>query len=213
MGQYQQWLHYQAIDRRLRTQVETLEAELAQLQEHLHILEQQQPEATPLTDNPIVQVLLANLHAHNAPPKSTTRNTNGSTTSLASDLQSSEHGDTISPALLSWGGLPNFGPQEIKEPFPVVEQALPLTSHPEIELLPEDMMAFFDEHAQTDPQIELPWWLRNITISSNNKQGSRPIDQNSIRTNRLVQRWIERWGRQPSTTLKPTEKEEESASE
>jgi hypothetical protein len=204
MGQYQQWLHYQAIDRRLRTQVKTLEAELAQLQEHLHILEQQQPEATPLTDNPIVQALLANLHAHNAPPKSTTTYSNGSTVSSASDLHSSEPGDSISPALLSWGGLPNLRLQAIEEPFPVVEQALPLTNHPEIDLLPEDMMAFFDEHAQTDPQLELPWWVRNITVSSNNEQGSRPVDQNSIRTNRLVQRWIERWGRHPSATFKQT---------
>jgi hypothetical protein len=75
------------------------------------------------------------------------------------------------------------------------------------------MMTFFDEHAQTDPQLELPWWLRNITVSSKNEQGSQPIDQNSIRTNRLVQRWIERWGPHPSDTLKPTGKEEESTYE
>ena len=213
MGQYQQWLHYQAIDRRLQTQVETLEAELAQLKEHLHILEQQQPEATPLTDNPIVQALFAYLHAHDSPPKSTTRNTNGSTISLMPANQTSESRDTISPALLSWGGLPDFQPPEIEEPFPIVEQVLPLTSHPEIELLPEDMMTFFDEYTQTNPQLELPWWLRNITVSSKNEQGSQPIDQNSIRTNRLVRRWIERWGRHASDTLKPTQQEEESACE
>ncbi len=213
MGQFQQWLHYQAIDRHLRTQAETLEAELSQLQEHLHLLEQQQHEAASLTANPIIQALFVYLLAHNLPPESTTRNTIGSTNSLAFDLQSSETGDTISPALLGWGGLPNFGPQEIKEPFPVVGQELPLTNHPEIELLPEDMMAFFDEHAQTDPQLELPWWLSNITVASKDEQGSRPIDQNSIRTNRLVQRWIERWGRKPSATFEPTEKEDESARE
>ncbi len=28
MGQYQQWLHYQEIDRHLRTQLEALEADL-----------------------------------------------------------------------------------------------------------------------------------------------------------------------------------------
>jgi hypothetical protein len=173
MGQYQQWLHYQAIDRRLRTQVATLEEELAQIQLHLALLEQQQ-EVASLTDNPIVQALIANQHIHNVSPKSTDRNTNGSTTSSASDLQSSASGDSISP---------------------------------------EDMMAFFEEHAQTDPQLELPWWLRNIAISSKDKQGNRPIDHHSIRTNRLVQRWIERWGRQSSTTLKPTGEEEEGTRE
>jgi hypothetical protein len=75
------------------------------------------------------------------------------------------------------------------------------------------MMAFFEEHAQTDPQLELPWWLRNIAISSKDKQSNRPIDHHSNRTNRLVQRWIERWGRQSSTTLKPTEEEEEGTRE
>jgi hypothetical protein len=75
------------------------------------------------------------------------------------------------------------------------------------------MMAFFEEHAQTDPQLELPWWLRNIAISSKDKQSNRPIDHHSIRTNRLVQRWIERWGRQSSTTLKPTGEEEEGIRE
>lgn len=213
MGQFQQWLHYQDIDRRLRNRIETLEAELAQLQERLNLFEQEQQERVPLTDNPIIQALAANLNTHNVSPKSTTNYTNGSTTSPMSNLQSPEPGDSISPALLSWGGLPNFGPQEIEEPFPVGEHALPPTNHPEIELLPEDMLAFFDGHALTDPQLELPWWLRNIAISPKDEQGSRPIDYNSIRTNRLVQRWIERWGRQPSNALKPTEKEEEGTRE
>jgi hypothetical protein len=213
MGQYQQWLHYQEIDRRLRTQLETLEAELAQLQEQLHLLEQQLEPATPLADNPIIQVLAAILNDHNVSPNSTTSYSNVSMTSSASDLQSPEPGKSISPELLSWGGLPNFGAQEIAEPFPTVEHTPPPVNHPEIELLPEDMLAFLDEYAQTDPQLELPWWLRNITISSKDEPGKRPIDQHSIRTNRLVQRWIERWGRQPPATLKPTEKQEEGARE
>jgi hypothetical protein len=213
MGQYQQWLHYQEIDRRLRTQVETLEAELAQLQECLDLLEQQQQETAPLIDNPIMQALFANLPAYHVSPKSTAQQVNAQTPYSLSDVQLSEPGDSISPALLSWGGLPNFGLQDIEEPFPPVEQSLPPTNHPEIELLPEDMMAFFDGHAQTDPQLELPWWLRNITISSKDEQRSRPIDQHSIRTNRLVQRWIERWGREPSTSLKLTEHKEEGTHE
>ena len=201
MGQYQQWLHYQDIDRHLRTQLEALEADLAQLQECLYLLEQEQ--LTHLADNPIMQLLAANLNGHGAMPKSTTRNTG----------LSPKPGETISSALLSWGGLPNFGPQELKETFPDAEHALPSASNPELELLPEDMAAFFDERAQTDPQVELPWWLRNITISTSSTQGNRPIDQESIRTNRLVQRWIERWGRQSSTTFKPAEEEGEKVHE
>jgi hypothetical protein len=211
MGQYRQWLHYQAIDRHLRTQLEALQSELSQIEEHLHLLEQQQPDTASLNTNPIVQALSAHLKVHHSPPKSTTKNMHRSTNSLVSDLQSPEPGDTISTALSGWGELPNFRAQAFEEPIPAMEQVQSLTSHPEIELLPEDILAFFDEHSQTDPQLELPWWLRSITVGPKDEQGSRPIDQNSIRTNRLVQRWIERWGRRSSSTLKPPEKEEGSS--
>lgn len=206
MGQYQQWLQYQEIDKRLSTQVEALEAELAQLQECLDLLEQQQQGVVPLTDNPIIQALVAQLSTYHTPFNSNERY-------MHETNNSSAPGDSISPALLSWGGLPNFELFEIKEPFPVDDQASPLVNHPEIELLPEDMSAFFDGHEKTDPQLELPWWLRNITISSKDRQAGRPIDHNSIRTNRLVQRWIERWGRQPSTVLKSIENKEEGSDE
>jgi hypothetical protein len=210
MGQYQQWLHYQEIHKRLGTQVEALEAELAELQECLDRLVEQH-EVVAFTDNPIIQALVAHLLSQPVPPNSNARYTLEINNSPESDL--SDSGDSISPALLSWGGLPDFELYEIQEPFPVDNQLPSFFDHPEIELLPEDMIAFFDELEQTDPQLELPWWLRNITISSKDEQAGRPIDHNSIRTNRLVQRWIERWGRQPSTALKSTENKEEGSGE
>jgi hypothetical protein len=170
MGQYQQWLHYQEIDKRLSAQVEALEAELAQLQECLDQLDQQQ-EVVLLTDNPIIQALVAHLPANLVSPKSNARYVH------------------------------------------VDNQAPPLFNRPELELLPEEMIAFFDEHEQTDPQLELPWWLRNIAVSSKDEQAGQPTDHNSIRTNRLVQRWIERWGRQTSPVLKSTENKEEGSGE
>ena len=201
MGQYQQWLHYQEIDKQLTTQVEAFEAELARLQTCLDDWEQQPPEAVPLTNNPILQALTAHLSFQHLPLESNANYTSDINNSSAS-------GDSLSPALLSWGGLPNFEQFEIKEHSPGDGHEPPFIGHAEIELLPEDMIAFLDGIEHTDPQLELPWWLRNITISSKDKQAGRPIDQNSIRTNRLVQRWIERWGRQPSTVLKSTEKKE-----
>jgi hypothetical protein len=205
MGQYQQWLHYQEINKRLGTQVEALEAELAELQECLDRLGQQH-QVVSLTENPIIQALVVHLPSLLVPPHSNARYT-------LEINDSSESGDSLSPALLSWGGLPNFELYEIKEPLPVDNQSPSFFNRPEIELLPEDMIAFFDEHEQTDPQLELPWWLRKITISSKDEQAGRPIDHYSIRTNRLVQRWIERWGRQPSTATKSTENKEEDSGE
>ena len=210
MGQYQQWLQYQEIHRHLSTQVEALEAELAKLQECLDRLEQQQ-QVAPFTDNPIMQALVAHSATQSIPPNNNVRST--LEINNPSKIGSDKSGDTISPALRTWGGLPNFELYEIKEPFLVDNQSPTLLNHPEIELLPEDMIAFFDEHEQTDPQLDLPWWLRKITVSSKDQQAGRPIDHNSIRTNRLVQRWIERWGRQPSTVLKSTENKEEGSGE
>jgi hypothetical protein len=210
MGQYQQWLHYQEIHRHLSTQVEALEAELASLQECLNRLGQQH-EIASFTDNPIMQALVANL-----PPQPVSPNSNAKftlETHHPAGVGSAGPGDTISPALRSWGGLPNFEYYEIEEPVLADDGTPSFFNHSEIELLPEDMNAFFDAHEQTDPQIVLPWWLRNITVSSKGAQAGQPIDHNSIRTNRLVQRWIERWGRQPSTTLNSTEDKEEDSGE
>ena len=210
MGQYQQWLRYQEIDRRLRAQLEALEAELAQAQNHLSLLEQEQEQSASLADNPLIQALAAQLHRYNAPPKSTTGT---ATTSSPSDMGQAKPEASISPALLNWGGLPNFGPHEIEDYTPGAENASSSVNHPEIELLPEDMLAFFDEHAHTDPRLELPWWLRKITVSSNNAEGARPIDQETMRTNRLVQRWIERWGRHSSAAPVPAEQQGEDSHE
>ncbi len=209
MGQYQQWLQYQEIHRHLSSQVEALEAELAKLQECLDRLGQHH-EVASFSDNPIMHALVAHSSSQHIPPNSnrSTLETHNPTVN-GSDLS----GDTISTSLRSWGELPNFELYEIKEPFPVDHQSPSFLTPSEIELLPEDMVAFFDEHEQTDPQLELPWWLRKITVSSKDQQAGRPIDHNSIRTNRLVQRWIERWGRQPSTTLTSTENEEDGSGE
>ena len=210
MGQYQQWLQYQEIHRHLSTQVEALEAELAQLQDCLEQLGQQH-KTVSFADNPIVQSLVA--HQPLQPNSPLNNSSYTPETYNPSETCSGESGDSISPALRSWGGLPNFELYEIKEPSFDKNLSSSFLNHSEIELLPEDMIAFFDEHEQTDPQLELPWWLRKITVSSKDEQAGRPIDHNSIRTNRLVQRWIERWGRQPSPTISSTESKEESSGE
>ena len=192
MGQYQQWLHYQTIDRRLRATLEALEQELASLESQSGDC----PQFAVLLDNPIVSALFTSLTAranhHMAPPD----NGNALPTSELYEQISNGSAETISSALLHWGELPDFGSRQ-PDPSQQHEILPPLFfDHPEIELLPEDMFAFFEEHSRTDPQLELPWWLRKITITSGDDETGKPIDQESIRTNRLVQRWVERWGRQ-----------------
>lgn len=208
MGQYQQWLHYQKIDRSLRATLDALEQELATLKSQCG---DWSPSAA-LLDNPIIcsifaSLLAASANGHTSPPD------NGGirdTLPISETYGQPSNGsaETISAALLHWGELPDSGSQQ---PNPSHEILPPLFfDHPEIELLPEDMFAFFEEHSQTDPQLELPWWLRKITITSGDDETSKPIDQESIRTNRLVQRWVERWGRQSPNGF-PSESESEGA--
>ena len=195
MGQYQQWLHYQKIDRRLRATLDALEQELASLESQPG--DCLQPAA--LLDNPIIFALFASQAASpngHAPPLDNGDTRNTLPTSEPYWQLSNGSAETISAALLHWGELPDFGSRQ-PDPSQQHEILPPLFfDDPEIELLPEDMFAFFEEHSQTDPQLELPWWLRKITITSGDDETGKPIDQESIRTNRLVQRWVERWGRQ-----------------
>ncbi len=202
MGQYQQWLHYREVDQYLRAQLEALETELAQLQNHSCHLEQNLPTA----DNQIIRAL-ATMMAWETPttsisPAKSTKAMNPPNTPAASYQLPQE----ISPGLQQWGTLLDFSPQEMQESFRNSEE-LPARSNPHAEmiLLPEDVEAVFDEHAQTQPQLELPWWLHNIMISTGTLDLTSPIDQESIRTNRLVQRWLERWGRRPPTQQMPQE--------
>src|SRR5438874_11466192 len=79
---YQQWLHYREVDRHLRAQLETLERELVQLQEHARLLEQSiQPLYAPVSsetsspgdqdllqaDNQIIHVLADGLNRQLSP--------------------------------------------------------------------------------------------------------------------------------------------------
>jgi hypothetical protein len=213
MGQYQQWLKYQEIQKRLSSQAEVVETELKQLQSYVNQFELQRSTipSEPLLDNPIIQALIAHLPSHAISPQNSFQSIYETT--HQSEACSDEPGDSISPALKSWGELPDFQPYGIEDASPSNHQTSTFFDHPEIALLPEDMMAFFDEHERTDPQLELPWWLRKITISSKDEQSSRPIDYNTVRTNRLVQRWVERWGHQSPTALQPAEHMEEQTHE
>ena len=195
MGQYQQWLHYQHIDRRLRATLEALEQELVGFESQ----SSDYPPSAALLDNPIICALFAFLTASAndyAPARNNRDARNAIPASEIYGQTSNGSAESISAALLHRGELSSFGS---RQPDPAQQhEILPLLSfdHPEIELLPEDIFDYYEEHSQTDPQLELPWWLRNITITKGDDETGKPIDQESIRTNRLVQRWVERWGRQ-----------------
>ena len=180
-----------------------------------------------LTDNPILQVLAASMRAHSVPgpgssragripsppparPEKPPRGATVEKSNGISAAQANSASETISSALFGWSNLPNFGPQEVPEEEAMTnsraaqqqKQHLPPIPHTDLVLLPEDMVTFIDQHALTDPRLKLPHWLRPITDAASANHPDTPVDQETIRTNRLVQRWIERWGRQslPNTS-------------
>ena len=213
MGQYQQWLHYREVEQQLQTQLETLKQELLQLQARAQCLEQQGSEAFPNESaNPILYALAAHFSEQVVPLRSTSTYTGmlqtpppTSSSEAASPIlpAPTQAPETISSALFGWSTLPNFGPPEMSTeattndipPAPPSSNS-PLASipHSDMGLLPQDMPAFFDQQTPTEARIELPHWFRNLTSASGS---NGPIDQESVRNNRLVQRWIERWRKQP----------------
>ena len=229
MGQYQRWLHYQEIDRRLRSELEALERELATLQQSMSdppVMktsasngEASAGQAAPQTQNFVIRALDSSLKDHSSTPGKTFHEaenlpahlplaptTNGfheqqaassdsPVTSTGNPVQPKAD-ESISPPLMNWGALPNFGPHEIEEASPVAQRPeVPSTPHPDTMLLPEDMPTFINEHTRTDPQLGLPWWLQSKESDAPAQETTgRPasVEPEPARTDRLVQRWMER---------------------
>ena len=210
MGQYQLWLQYREIDQQLHTELESLTRDLAQLQEQANRLELADSSSSNLIIQALTQYLQPEIQVVGA---SGIASSNGvQPDQPAPQLQqtalkpfekngaTTAHSETVSPALFAWSNLPNFDTGKIRGPDPLSTTPSQAHLHSEFDLLPTDMNTFFHTHSQTAPQLKLPWWLRNTTPTpqqpDTNPQEQRSagqIDQQSLRTNQLVQRWLERW--------------------
>ena len=138
-------------------------------------------------------------------------------TALTHSSQNDEPTAAISSPPAIQNGLPPAeeeyvtNPDSSQPPQPLLNRNMtlppiphsPHSPHYEPMLLPEDMDAFIDGHSETEPRMELPVWLRNAALHNANG----PIDQETMRTNRLIQRWIERWGHQREQELHPDAQE------
>lgn len=223
MGQYQQWLRYREIEQQLRMQVESLEAALAELQARARSLEENDScvdgttgDTVDADNNELLRLLslAMRLDAHASPMQSKPTPANSAASSSPAFINEATGagkpgesggpgaGESFSPTLFPWGGLPAFGAQEMPAAAqqPIFEWASPSSPLPQsgIELLPEDMAAFFDEHSQTDPQLGLPWWQHQQEATPANMHSSSPIDQQDLRNKHEIERWLERWRRQPA---------------
>lgn len=174
MGQYRQWLHYRDIDRHLHTQREQLMQKIAHLQEQLQRLETTHPNA----NNSIVQALIMHYATQDVQPQAMPT----SPTPLPFNSQA----DSVREETAQYTPHPQT-PVPSVSPMYASLPPLPLPSLPQNR--DEDVS---DISAPTDPQITIPQWLLRATSTSQ----SGPLDPQGLQTNRLVQRWLERWGKQ-----------------
>ncbi|SRR5579883_1969381 len=220
MGQYRQWLHHREVEHRLRSQLAACEQELEQIEEGMRQLENDAAYAS----NSIMQALIARHTEMMLDKVAMTLEAAGPLVAATySSTQSAEQPvpvayttpaadssgtGTVSPALNAWSSLPDIAAQDIQAPVTHISPpssspsqpsrpSLPHISNGQGNLLPEDVSSFIDAYGLTNPQLKMPWWLRNAVNAAQNARGSSsPVDQQSLRTNRLVQRWFERWGQQ-----------------
>ncbi len=196
MGQYRQWLHYRHVDQQLQFQKEELIQALTSLREYIKDFDAQLPTA----NNHIIQALTLYTETPFMP----------SETLLAKQVSENGHQpEFISQALFDHSRLPDLEQLHGKDISETVlpkrptnvYAPLPPIPYKAVDLVPEDSSTLPDEHAPTEPQIALPWWLHKAALSATQ---SNSLDSQSIRTNRLVQRWLERWGRQEEQTPQET---------
>jgi hypothetical protein len=175
MGQYQQWLFAQEIDRRLKAEVETLETELLYLRDRIAIFEQ----ALPERENVILQALLAHLRAQ------------------AGEEQQDEARSTPQ-AEPGWNALPRLETPRAanEEPAPYFPGTYSQVGRT------EDMLAFFDPRGQTDPRF--PAWLQHERGRATGPgDEEHQVDEETRRLNESIRRWFERWHRQATVHAQP----------
>src|SRR5579859_3241008 len=196
MGRYRRWLHHQEMDQQLHTKLHHLEKELAHLQGQIRM--DSSSENTISGENQLVIALMASMHTRTLPE-------------VSFEAQSLPLSGNISALALStlppWEQLPERKritvhlTQQVASANTDMQQEVlvPALPHDELALQAEDMQHDLDAQSPTEPQRELPRWLQTLIESSlHNNQGTEPLNSESLRSNRLFQRWSERWG-QPSS--------------
>nr|BBH92715.1 hypothetical protein KTA_09140 [Thermogemmatispora argillosa] len=184
MGQYQQWLLCQETDQSLRRKLEALEAERASLLERLSELERAQPRP----ENQLVRLLLSALGGEEGQQQGQQARANLSPSSSVNSgaMPGRSTGEAV-------GSVGPAGPA--RTPLPA------MSAEPPGGALPASQWGSKGQGQRGSSvklqELELPEWLHRLTISSGKDRRPGPIDEERIRTNRLVQRWLERWGRLP----------------
>lgn len=190
MGQYRQWSHYREMDQQLRVRLGRIEQQAAELEEDIHRLADDSSAGT--ADNVIMRALIA---MYTAP---TQRQVVEESTPVEpqyiaapEDPAETEHSNGTSAESPSWAVSALFAQSYLTnfDAFdPITLKSL--SPYTETDLLPEDLPAFFAELSQNGASGQL--YEANDPLTSSHS--TIPVDKQSLRNDRLIQRWFERWG-------------------
>jgi hypothetical protein len=190
MGQYRQWLHYREMDQQLRVRLGRIEQQAAELEEDIHRLADDS--SAGAADNVIMRALVA---MYTAP---TQRQVVEEDTPVEpqyivtpGEPAETEHSNGTSAEAPSWAATALFAQSYLTnfDAFdPTTLKSLSLDA--ETGLLPEDLSTFFATLTQNGASGQLPEANASLTSS----HSTIPIDKQSLRNDRLIQRWFERWG-------------------
>ncbi len=199
MGQYRQWLHYREVDQQLHIRLEQVEKHAAELEAEIHHLTNGSSSSTG--DNVIMRALLRmyttpiqeQIAQESAPAEVRYTFTPVEPGEIEQSNDASAEGPSwAASALFAQSYLTNFDAFD-----PSTLQSL--SPYAETGLLPEDLAVFFtgqlysnDQHYHTDA-------TRTASHSAT------PVDKQSQRNDRLIQRWFERWGRSSDDQEPPQE--------
>lgn len=186
MGQYREWLSYRDIDQKLQAQIAQLAQEAEQLQKQAQELsEQSQPE-----NNFIVQAIDRLLRPFSA-----------GTASASHDTPAQPE-----PGLKKDDLVPPRPPYHHK-PSPLFSMSL----LPELDIMPREsslkptMLEPLAPAPVEQPTEKIAPVKRRTPLPSRlflpyQQPVDWPRDQQSMRTNQLIERWAERWSRYPANT-------------
>lgn len=192
MGQYREWLSYRDIDQKLQAQIAQLEQEVEQLQKQAQELsEQSQPGS-----NFIVQAIDRLLHPFSAGRALASHYTSAQQEPGLESASESKRDGLVPPRppyhhkpspLFSMSLLPELDimPRELSLKPTMLE---PLASAPVEQ--PTDKITPVKRRTPLPPRLSLPY----------QQPADWPRDQQSMRTNQIIERWAERWSRYPANT-------------
>ena len=209
MGQYQQWQHYQEVDQQLHLRLEQLETDLAQLQAQAALMEET---ASSSSNNVIIQALHAYYKAEAASGDAASVPASPIPEPMlpsepAVEVPATAHyipddalSTPVSPALLAWSRL-YLDSQKMSIPSLDTSEPTTAPSSAEADLLPADIATFLHEHTATISQSGPSTWLESAisTYTASDQFPDNSVERQTLRTNRLVERWLERW-RKTSTS-------------